>query len=45
MFWGTMVRYALFVVIIVLPLLVELWVFFAGIWWHSDGPKDPRNGL
>jgi len=40
-----MLPYALAVVIVVLPLLIEFYVFFTGIWWHSDGPKDPRNGL
>jgi hypothetical protein len=37
--------YVLFFIIFVLPLLIELWVYLEGIWWHSDGPKDPRNGL
>jgi hypothetical protein len=27
-----------------LPAL-ELYVWDAAIWWHSDKPKDPRNGL
>jgi len=40
-----MFHYVLFFVVIVLPMLIEFWVFYTGIWWHSDGPKDPRNGL
>lgn len=37
--------YVLFFAIFVFPLLIEFGVFFGGIWWHSDEPKDPRNGL
>lgn len=39
------IYYVLFFVIFVLPMLVEFVAFFAGIWWHSEQPKDPRNGL
>jgi hypothetical protein len=38
-------NYVLFFLFFVLPLLIELGVFFGGIWWHSDKPKDRRNGL
>ncbi len=27
-----------------LPAL-EFYVWDTAIWWHSDKPKDPRNGL
>ena len=40
-----MLTYVLFFVVVVLPLLIELAVYFEGIWWHSDERKDPRNGL
>jgi hypothetical protein len=35
----------LFLLIAVVPILVEAAVYYYGIWWHSDKPKDPRNGL
>lgn len=37
--------YILFVVIFVVPILIEFGVYLSAIWWHSDNPKDPRNGL
>lgn len=40
-----MFYYVLFFVVIVLPMLIELGVYYTGIWWHSEGPKDTRNGL
>lgn len=44
-FFRMVLYYALFFLIFVLPALIELGAFFGGIWWHSDGPKDRRNGL
>lgn len=36
--------YALFILVVVLTA-IEVVVYFSAIWWHNDGPKDPRNGL
>lgn len=38
------VWYILGVIALLLPL-VEVYVWWAGIWWHSEQPHDPRNGL
>jgi hypothetical protein len=30
--------------LVAIPAL-EFYVWHTAIWWHSDTPKDPRNGL
>lgn len=45
-----MFYYVMFFVVIVLPMLIELWVFYAGIWWlatvlRTRATVSKQNGL
>jgi hypothetical protein len=33
------------ILLVAIPMGIEFYVWWAGIWWHSDPRRDPRNGL
>jgi hypothetical protein len=40
-----MLALVLLFLLIAVPAAIEVFAWFTAAWWHSDTPKDPRNGI